>query len=125
MLIAKMSAVAALTAGFLVLSAPVSFAGSLDGTWLRPKTGAHVKSFACGGGLGLKVIKSKKKSARGKTIMCGAKKIGGASYKGNLTSTEDGKTYSGTATLSGKQLKLVGCAVFGLICKTEYWTRLK
>jgi hypothetical protein len=45
--------------------------------------------------------------------------------KGSLTSTEDGKTYIGTATLSGKQLKLKGCAVFGLICKTEYWTRLK
>lgn len=97
---------------------PVS-AGSLDGTWLRPKTGKKVKSFACGGGLGLRVIHS------GKVIMCGAKSQGDGSYRGSLTSTEDGKTYTGIVSMSGNTLNLSGCALGGLICKNETWSRVK
>ena len=57
-------------------------AGDLSGTWLRPKTGKHVQSFACGGGLGLRVV------ATGKVIMCGAKSNGNGTYEGTLTSTD-------------------------------------
>lgn len=94
-------------------------ASELDGTWLRPSSGKHVKSYSCGGGLGLKVIDS------GKVIMCGAKAAGGGTYKGTLTSTEDGQQYSGTVTMGGKSLQLSGCVLGGLICKNETWSRVK
>jgi uncharacterized protein (DUF2147 family) len=103
----------------VVLSAGPSLAGGLDGTWLRPKTGKLVKSFSCGGGLGLRVIHS------GKVIMCGAKSQGDGSYKGSLTSTEDGQTYTGIVTMSGSSLQLSGCVLGGLICKDETWSRVK
>lgn len=100
------------------LAAPAIAAG-VDGTWLRPKTGKHVRSYACGGGLGLQVVDS------GKVIMCGAKHQGGGVYKGTLTSTEDGKQYNGTATISGGSLELSGCVLGGLICKNETWSKVK
>jgi uncharacterized protein (DUF2147 family) len=102
----------------LPLAFQPAFAGGLDGTWLRPKTGKHVKSFSCGGGLGLRVVHS------GVVIMCGAKKQGDGSFKGSLKSTEDGQTYTGIVTMSGNSLHLSGCVLGGLICKDETWSRV-
>ena len=113
---------AAYVAAFGILPA---LAGSINGTWLRPKTGAHIQSFACGGGVGLKIVKSKKKKDIGTVIMCGAKKVKPNQYKGNLKSTEDGNTYTGYVTFSGNTLKLSGCVLGGLICKNENWRRVK
>ena len=115
----------ALAAVMSITSTPV-FAGAADGVWLRSKTGAHIRAFNCGGGLGLKVIKSAKKKNRGKVIMCGAKKTGPNKWKGNLTSTEDGQTYTGYVKLTSKtRLSLDGCVLGGLICKNESWTRIR
>ena len=105
-----------LGASMVALAGPVH-AGGLEGTWLRPKTGKLVQSYACGGGLGLKVIET------GKVIMCGAKHKGGGTYEGTLTSTEDGNQYAGTVTMGGSKLNLAGCVLGGLICKNETWSR--
>lgn len=99
-------------------------AASATGTWLRPKTGAHVKAFACGNGLGLKIMKARKKETVGTVIMCSAKKTAPNKWQGDLKSTEDGNIYSGTVTINGTKLRLEGCAFAGLICKTEVWKRL-
>ncbi len=111
--------VASLSLTALAVATMPTTAAGLDGTWLRPKTGKHVRSFSCGGGLGLKVVDS------GKVIMCGAKSQGGGTYKGTLTSTEDGKEYSGTVTMGGDSLELSGCVLGGLICKNETWSKVK
>lgn len=103
---------------------PVSAASS-NGVWLRGKTKAHIQSFSCGGGLGLKIVKSAKKKNVGKVIMCGAKKTGPNKWKGSLTSTEDGKTYTGYVKIKGKTLSLDGCVLGGLVCKNENWSRLR
>ncbi len=112
-------------AAFLVMGAEAASAASPDGLWLRPKTGAHVLAYTCGGGLGLKIIKSAKKETIGTVIMCNAKKVGPNKWQGDLKSTEDGRTYTGKVTLSGSKLELRGCAILGLICKTEEWSRVK
>ena len=45
-------------------------------------------------------------------------------WKGQVYNVEDGKTYSGSITLvSATTLNLLGCALGGLICKTQTWTR--
>ncbi len=45
-------------------------------------------------------------------------------WKGQVYNAEDGKTYSGSITLvNGATLNLQGCALAGLICKTQTWTR--
>lgn len=105
--------------GATVVAAAAAHAADINGTWLRPKTGRHVQSYGCGGGLGLKVVET------GKVIMCGAKSQGGGKYSGTLTSTEDGNQYSGTVTIGGSKLQLSGCVLGGLICKSETWSRVR
>ena len=96
-------------------------AASATGTWKRPSTGATYKVTSCGGsGLKLRVIKHPKAKWNGKTISNCAKKSGGNKWKGTITSTDDGKQYSGSMTLRGSnKLHLEGCALAGLICKGE------
>jgi uncharacterized protein (DUF2147 family) len=107
-----------MAASAIAMAASAAQAAGVNGTWLRPKTGKHVLSYSCGGGLGLKVV------ATGKVIMCGAKAVGANKYEGTLTSTEDGNQYSGTVTIAGNKLLLSGCVLGGLICKSETWKRI-
>ncbi len=47
-------------------------------------------------------------------------------WDGQVYNAEDGKTYTGSITLTGAStLDLKGCALGGLICKTQTWTRTK
>lgn len=48
---------------------------------------------------------------------------GGASYTGHLYNYQDGKTYSGKASVSSAGLELSGCVLGGLICRAQTWTR--
>jgi uncharacterized protein (DUF2147 family) len=49
---------------------------------------------------------------------------GDGGYEGSITKPSNGKTYSGSATLSGNSLKLKGCVFGGLICESQNWSRL-
>jgi uncharacterized protein (DUF2147 family) len=45
-------------------------------------------------------------------------------WKGQVYNAEDGRTYSGSITLvNATTLTLQGCALGGLICKNQTWTR--
>jgi len=107
-----------------VLMSHFAYAASPNGTWYRPKTGALIKVFNCGGGLGMRVVKSKSPKKVGKTIMCGAKKTAANKWKGSILNLDDGKTYLGYVTLNGsKSLSLQGCVLGGLICKSDTWSK--
>ena len=43
----------------------------------------------------------------------------GADYKGEVKKLDEGKTYTGKATVSGNSMKLSGCVLGGIICKSE------
>lgn len=119
-------AVSAIALGGLIATSIPAAAASPNGTWLRSKTGGHIKVFNCGGGIGMKVIKSNVAAKRGKQIMCGAKKSGSNKWKGNILNLDDGKTYTGIVTLtSANSLTLEGCVLGGLICKSDAWKRIK
>lgn len=45
-------------------------------------------------------------------------------YVGSLTNPEDGKTYNGQGKLSGNSLKMSGCVLGGLVCKSQTWRKL-
>jgi uncharacterized protein (DUF2147 family) len=46
------------------------------------------------------------------------------SWEGDVYNAEDGKTYSGSFTLTGANTaQLKGCVLGGLICKAQTWTR--
>lgn len=118
-------AVAALACGLLITTSLPASAQSADGVWLRPSTGGHVEAFACGGGIGLKVVKSKKARLVGRTLMCGAKPVSPGVFRGRLRNAEDGRTYSGQVTVQGRRLILRGCLMRGVACRTETWRRLR
>jgi uncharacterized protein (DUF2147 family) len=45
-------------------------------------------------------------------------------WSGDVYNAEDGKTYSGSFTMTGPNTaELKGCVLGGLICKTQSWTR--
>jgi uncharacterized protein (DUF2147 family) len=110
-------------AGGLLFST-ASFAGSPNGTWLRPTNGAHIAVFDCDGGLGMKVATAPEPVNVGKTIMCGAKKTDDNKWQGSILNLDNGKTYSGYVTLNGDNLTMSGCVLGGLICSTETWSRI-
>lgn len=50
----------------------------------------------------------------------------GGEWKGTIYNPRDGQTYSGSAELTGDgRLQLKGCALAGLMCDSETWTRVK
>lgn len=110
-------------AGLALSSTVVLAEASPYGTWTRPSNGNKVDFYDCGGKLCAKVVSSKNEAAVGKVIMTGAAKTGDNTWSGDLISTDDGKTYSGTVTLEGpKALKLQGCTAV-VLCKAETWVR--
>jgi uncharacterized protein (DUF2147 family) len=47
-------------------------------------------------------------------------------WDGQVYNAEDGKTYTGSITLtSATALELKGCALAGLVCKSQTWTKTK
>lgn len=48
---------------------------------------------------------------------------GGGKYSGEITDPKNDKTYSGSATLAGNNLKMSGCVLGGLICRSQNWKR--
>jgi len=139
-----MSRLAALTATLAALAGPAA-AADITGIWLSPSRGAHVEIAPCGDDaycgtvLSAKPAKSnpdlldvhnKDPKLRGRP-MIGARLMEG--FKGGpekwsggtLYNPGDGHTYGGSLTLlDPDHLLLKGCVLFGLICKSQTWTRL-
>ena len=114
---------AAACAGY---GSPVYAAGSVYGTWLRPATSVIVRVFRCGGGLGVRVLKSAVPSRIGKVYMCGAKRDRNGTFWGKLHNPEDNALYSGGARLiSAHRLKLSGCIPGAALRRSEIWQRVR
>jgi uncharacterized protein (DUF2147 family) len=61
----------------------------------------------------------------GVQIVLGMKPAGADKWTGQVYNAEDGKTYSGNLTFSGgNSLQLQGCALGGLVCKGQTWTKV-
>jgi uncharacterized protein (DUF2147 family) len=60
----------------------------------------------------------------GTRILLGMKPDGAGKWVGRIYDAKNGKTVSGSITLSGASaLKLEGCALGGMICRSQTWTR--
>jgi uncharacterized protein (DUF2147 family) len=108
----------------MALAAAMIFTGAaladpIEGNW-KTKDGDTAAIGACGGAF---CITLKTGEFAGKSIgkMTAS---GGGSYEGSITKPSNGKTYSGSGTLSGNSLKMRGCVFGGLICESQTWTRL-
>ncbi|MDX8491438.1 DUF2147 domain-containing protein [Mesorhizobium sp. VK22B] len=101
-----------------LIMAGAAWADPIEGNW---KTQAGSTAAIAGSSTFSITLKSGKYS--GKTIGS-FKAAGDNKYTGTITDPETDKTYSGKATLSGASLKMSGCVLGGLICKSQTWHKL-
>jgi uncharacterized protein (DUF2147 family) len=117
------------------------------GTWLTQTGGSRIRVADCGGALCGTIIwlkepndpdtgkpktdKNNSDAAKrsrpllGVQIVLGMKPNGTDKWAGQVYNAEDGKTYSGNLTYSGgNSLQLQGCALGGLVCKSQTWTKV-
>jgi uncharacterized protein (DUF2147 family) len=136
-------AVAALSA---LMGSGAAFAADLAGTWLTQNGASRIKLSDCGGAVCGTIVWLKEpngdngkpktdknnsdQSKRGRPligvqIVLGMKPAGTDKWTGQVYNAEDGKTYSGNLTFSGgDSLQLQGCALGGLVCKGQIWTKV-
>jgi uncharacterized protein (DUF2147 family) len=132
----------------LVLAALPGEARAADpnGTWVTEGGKSRVRIANCGGAICGTIIAlqepndpatGKPKTDKNNTdanqrnrpmigvqIVLGMRPNGADRWSGQVYNAEDGKTYSGNVTLTGANtLKLEGCALGGLVCKSQTWTR--
>ena len=108
----------------IAMAATLSLAGAaladpIEGNW-RTGSGTTAAIAPCGGSF---CITLKDSAHAGKKIGS-LNADGGNAYSGEITDPANGKTYSGKATLSGSELKLSGCVLGGLICRSQNWKKL-
>ena len=123
-----------------------AFAADPAGTWLTEEGKAVIRVADCGGALCGTIVSLKEpndpqtgkpkvdknnvdaaKRGRpivGVQIVVGAKPDGPNKWSGQVYNPEDGKTYAGNIALAGpNMIKVQGCIMGGVICKTNTWTR--
>ena len=49
---------------------------------------------------------------------------GDGKYSGSITDPATDKTYNGRASISGSSMKMKGCVLGGLLCKSQNWTKM-
>jgi uncharacterized protein (DUF2147 family) len=132
-------ALAALVFAAAIPVAALAAAEDAIGTWKDTETSGITQVYTCSGGICVKVVTPSKaravdsnnpdpalkgRSMAGVVIMSGAAKDGADRWKGKVYNSEDGKTYSGYLEVKGKdEVKLQGCVLGGLICKSHTWKR--
>ena len=133
-----------LAAGLLATSP--ALAADPTGTWQTDGGKATVRIANCGGALCGTIVSLREpndpQTGRPKTdknnadaakrnrpmvgvpIVLGMKPSGADKWSGQVYNAEDGKTYSGHLTFAGGgSLKLEGCALGGLVCRSQTWTK--
>jgi uncharacterized protein (DUF2147 family) len=117
------------------------------GNWLTQTGGSRIRVADCGGALCGTIVwlkeptdpdtgkpKTDKNNSDatkrnrpliGVQIVLGMKPSGAGKWAGQVYNAEDGKTYSGNLTFTGgDSLQLQGCALGGLVCKAQTWTKV-
>jgi uncharacterized protein (DUF2147 family) len=135
-------------AAFIVAVNPggPAFAADAIGTWYTGDKESQVRIINCGGALcgNLIWLKEPNDAATGRPktdknnadaskqnrpllgvpIVLGMKPSGPGQWSGDVYNASDGKTYSGSFTLTGPNTAdLKGC-VLSILCKSQTWTRV-
>lgn len=108
-----------LLAAAITLVAGAAYADDIEGKW-KTQSGSNATISGCGGSFCIKLTSGEH---AGKQIGK-MKASGGGKYAGEITDPADDKTYAGKATLSGATLRMKGCVLGGLICKSQTWKKL-
>lgn len=115
------------------LAQPAS-AAPIEGYWKNPIGSAIILIAPCGERLCGKVTWASARGRRevakntsnvvGTTVLSGVKPVRHGRWAGNLYIPDDNIRVSAhLELLSQKEMKLTGCALAGIICRTQVWTR--
>lgn len=118
----------------LLCAAPAS-AQSLEGRWANPKRSVIVRVERCGDAYCGTVswasqhnrqrVAEKGRQMVGTRILTGLKPAGGGVYKGEAFEPKRNIRGSATVRQLGPNVMVVkGCAVLGLLCREQRWTRV-
>ncbi|RVA57043.1 DUF2147 domain-containing protein [Mesorhizobium sp. M7A.F.Ca.US.001.01.1.1] len=102
----------------MLIMAGAAWADPIEGNW-KTEDGDTVAISPCGASFCM-TVKTGQYAGQAIGSMKGT---GGNKYKGSLTRPSNGKTYSGSGTLSGSTLKVSGC-VLGILCESQTWHKL-
>jgi uncharacterized protein (DUF2147 family) len=105
--------------GALMVTIGTAHADPIEGNW-RTEAGSTAEIGACGSGY---CITLKTGTFAGRQIGT-FKADGGSRYSGRITDPGNDKTYAGKARLAGNSLKMQGCVLGGLICRSQNWSRM-
>jgi uncharacterized protein (DUF2147 family) len=118
-------AATAIIGAFLV--AGPAMASDINGVWQRDNGLSRIRMAPCGGGV-CGVVSWLKDPANsqskvGQRVFYDMKQDGGG-WTGKAFNPDDGKTYTGKASVSGSTMTTQGCMLGGLVCKSVTWTRV-
>jgi uncharacterized protein (DUF2147 family) len=130
--------------GLLGATGQVTPAHAADplGTWYTADNDSQVRITNCGGALCGAIVwlkepndpdtgkpktdKHNPDAGKQNQPLIGMKPSGPDQWSGDVYNAQDGKTYSGSFTMTGQNAaQLKGCVMGGLICKGQSWTRAK
>ncbi|MEO8175734.1 MAG: DUF2147 domain-containing protein [Sphingomicrobium sp.] len=115
-------------------SAAAAEAAPIEGRWTNPKHNVIIHVQRCGAAYCGKVAwaseQAKAKARHGEnlvgaTLMSGFRPVGNGEYKGRAFDPKRG--LHGTATIrpvGDNGLEVRGCAIAGMLCKSQRWTRV-
>lgn len=131
-----MKQVFAIFALLFLTAVPASAQASVEGRWANPKRSVIIEVERCGDALCGTVVwaspKAKANARKGGTdnlvgtrLLSGAKPIGPGKYKGRGFVPKQNIHSSATIRQTGPNTMVVeGCALAGLLCKEQRWTRV-
>lgn len=107
---------------------------NLEGLWRNPIGSAVIRVAPCGRVLCGTVVWASERGKReaatstshivGTTVLTGVKPVSDNRWSGELFIPDDNVHVAARLQLLGRnRLKLTGCAVLGLFCRSQIWTR--
>lgn len=120
-----------------LVASPALAASPIEGRWTNPARSVTVRIAPCGGGslCGRVVSASPKAQAKaaaagtprlvGTELMSRLEPIGEGAWRGDFFVPDRNVRAPGELRLLGpRALEIEGCAMGGLVCKTQQWTRV-
>lgn len=140
------AALAGLFVALVAANHQAAYAADPNGVWLTEPGTSRIKIADCGGALCGTVVwikdpidpdtqkprldklnadaRKRGRPLMGVPIVLDMKPSGPDTWAGQVYNAEDGNTYSGSITmLPAGTLKLEGCALGGLVCRAQIWSR--
>lgn len=105
-------------AAALLMTAGGAFAQDITGNW---RTDSGETAAITGGGPYAITLKTGKFAGKRIGSMSAA---GKNRYTGQITDPASDKTYNGKAAVNGNNLKMSGCVLGGLVCRSQNWKRM-